>query len=126
MTVEEVIAAKARSAIYERFRTITDDIEFHSWSIGILMRDRNFFLRVGFWAEDATKAGARKYWTGRKWLLSEHMTDSEVVGTAFKAVMTAVEHETREFFKFQGGAVFGPHISVFALRDITEDLDVRQ
>ncbi len=35
-------------------------------------------------------------WSGRKWFLSPHMTKSEVVATAFKAVLTALEHEARE------------------------------
>lgn len=37
-------------------------------------------------------------WTGRKWFLSFHMTETEVVSTAFKALMAAQEHEMREWF----------------------------
>jgi hypothetical protein len=48
----------------------------------------------------------------RKWLLSPHMTPSEVVRTAFKCVPTSVEHEAREQFRYRGQAIFGPHFSV--------------
>lgn len=52
---------------------------------------------------------------GRKWKLSEHMTPSELVQTAFKAVLTATEHETREFFKYKNYPIFSPHYDIEAL-----------
>lgn len=51
-------------------------------------------------------------WTGRKWLLSPHMTDGEIVQTVFMAAMTAVEHETRETFFYKGQAIFDPHYDI--------------
>jgi hypothetical protein len=64
-------------------------------------------------------------WSGRKWKLSFHMTRSEIVQTALKAVLTAVEHEVREQFLYRGKPIFGPHLDVDRLWDIAEDLDVR-
>jgi hypothetical protein len=55
---------------------------------------------------------------GRKWKLSPHMTKSEIVQTAFLAVLTAEEHETREQFKYRGYAIFGPHFNVDRLADL--------
>ena len=52
---------------------------------------------------------------GRKWLLSNHMTVSEVVLTAWKAVHTAEEHEARERFTYKGAHIFGPHLDVETL-----------
>lgn len=54
-------------------------------------------------------------WNGRKWMLSEHMTPGEIVQTAFKAIMTAVEHETREQFRYFGQPIFDPHYDIDAL-----------
>ena len=51
-------------------------------------------------------------WKGRKWLLSRHMTDGEVVQTAFLATMTAIEHEARELFKYKGQSIFDPHYDI--------------
>jgi hypothetical protein len=51
----------------------------------------------------------------RKWLLSEHMTKSELVQTALLATLTALEHEAREGFAYKGEAVFAPHFNVDAL-----------
>lgn len=57
-------------------------------------------------------------WKGRKWLISEHMTNSEIVMTVFKAVMTAVEHEAREQFLYKGQAILDPHYDVDRLVEL--------
>ena len=57
-------------------------------------------------------------WAGRKWRLSPHMTDSEIVGTALKAVLTAEEHEARENFLYRGRPIFGPHLDVDQLWEL--------
>lgn len=66
-------------------------------------------------------------WTGRKWLISDHMTISEIVQTCLKAILAAEEHEAREFFTFRGCPVFSPHLDVTALSQIVleERFDVR-
>lgn len=56
--------------------------------------------------------------TTRKWLISSHATRSEIVQTAFKVVLTALEHEAREEFLYDGEAIFGPHFDIEALYDI--------
>lgn len=68
-------------------------------------------------------------WRGRKWRISKHMTDSEIVQTIFKAVLTALEHETRENFLYKGQAVFDPHYDLdklVALRKQDDALSVRK
>ena len=56
-------------------------------------------------------------WNGRWWRLSRHMTDSEIVWTAFKAVLTALEHEAREKFTFKGIRVADSHVDIHKLAD---------
>lgn len=57
-------------------------------------------------------------WKGRKWLLSRHMTDGEIVQTAFKAVLTALEHEAREQFSYRGACIFDPHYDIERLVEL--------
>lgn len=64
--------------------------------------------------------------TTRKWRLSTHMTRSEIVQTAFKAVVTSAEHQAREFFTYRQRAVFQPHYDVDALWEIAEMKDARK
>lgn len=62
----------------------------------------------------------------RKWLLSPFMTKSEVVQTAFKCVLTSMEHRTREGFLYRGKRIFGPHFNVDGLHSICDKLDARE
>lgn len=63
---------------------------------------------------------------GRKWDLSEHMTESEIVFTIFKATLTFIEHELREQFLYKGKRIFDPHIDVNALLSVCGQLSVRE
>lgn len=57
----------------------------------------------------------------RKWLLSPHMTDSEIVQTVFKLCLTSMEHRTREGFVFAEARVFSPHFDVWDLVKLCKD-----
>ncbi|WP_293222251.1 hypothetical protein [Ottowia sp.] len=48
---------------------------------------------------------------------------SELVQTALKCVLTSVEHETREQFRFRGQAIFGPHFNVEQLATLCKQGD---
>jgi hypothetical protein len=48
------------------------------------------------------------------------------VGTCLKLVLTALEHEARELFRYQDVAIFDPHVSVHALAAATQTKDVRK
>lgn len=87
--------------------------------------DDGLCVQVAFTSK-CVKTEEDKEWKGRKWYLSPHMTKSEIVMTCFKAVMTAVEHETREHFKFNGRHVFGPHINIEVLWAICDLEDTRK
>lgn len=78
------------------------------------------YLQAEFFAEDSKKPDHLALQKTRKWLLSTHMTKSELVQTAFKCLLTAVEHEARENFKYRGHPIFGPHLSVDKLVELHE------
>lgn len=62
---------------------------------------------------------------GGKAYLSEHMTDGEIIRKAFGLFMAYEEHECREFFKWDGRAVFGPHIDVQSLWEVANRREFR-
>jgi hypothetical protein len=115
----------------ERFLADLKDVAFEGWDFCVHMDGTRAYLQVGFYEADATAAPdapqAKTYQQGRKWLLSPHMTKSEVIQTAFKAVLTAVEHEVREKFRYKGKPIFGPHFHVDALHAAcaAQSFDVR-
>ncbi len=105
---------------------IVGDITFRTWRFVTSPIGQGFLLQVIFFtdAEDFTAAIYEKQ-RGRKWYISRFSTKSEVVRTALKAVLTAVEHEAREDFHFRESRVFGPHIDVDALIEICSRKDAR-
>jgi len=69
-------------------------------------------LHATFLAPDVDAHVGAVEQTTRKWLLSQWMVPGEIVQTALKCVLTAIEHEAREQFTYRGERVFGPHFSI--------------
>lgn len=88
--------------------------------------DGQVYIQARFYALDA-ETGQKEEQRGRKWLVSEYATDSEIVLTMLAAVKMAVQHEVHEAFKVHlyadgdrdrplgAGRVVEPHVDVFAL-----------
>lgn len=90
-----------------RLASLVQRCQFPSHTLEIQEQETHrWFLRVVLTGSE---------WKGRWWRLSPHMTDGEIVQTAFKAVQTFMEHEVREAFTFDGVAVFGPHLDIHEL-----------
>lgn len=60
---------------------------------------------------------------GRKWYISEHMVDSEIIQTALLATLTFEEHEARENLTFDGRRLYSPHRSIV---DLDKEVEVRK
>lgn len=99
-------------------------VQFNGWRFRVLQdaeRGGATMIQVEFHAPDNHgDTEAPELQTGRKWLLSPWMTDAEIVQTAFKAVLTAVEHEAREQFRYKGAAIFGPHMDLDKLVELSK------
>lgn len=57
-----------------------------------------------------TKTGIFGLQKGRKWYLSDFMTDDEIVKSIYGAFEMAVKHEILEGFKVDGKSLFNPHV----------------
>jgi len=99
------------------FRDIVQIIENitykRGWSILVNVDglEKRPYLQVEFNAEDAETGNVEKQ-RCRKWMLSYHMTTTEIVYTALKAIQAAEDHETREFFRYKNVRIVNPHFSV--------------
>jgi hypothetical protein len=101
----------------EEMRTILSVVEFEDYRFEVKEKNGVPFLRAVYVEPDIVTGEPETQHT-RKWQLSEHMVKSEIVQTAFKCVMTSLEHRARENFKYRGRRVFGPHFDVDALWEI--------
>lgn len=62
---------------------------------------------------------------GVRWL-GEDASKSDLVRTAFGAILSYNEHEAREFFRYNGRQIFGPHGDVDALWIAAARTDYRE
>ncbi len=93
------------------------DIKYNvdGWIIALKMDDDRPYLQIICQEGVCNVTGEPLAWSGRKWMLSYYMTDTEIVRTAHKAIEAAVLHEMNEKFLYKNVAVCDPHISVDAL-----------
>lgn len=95
------------------------DVKFPGYTFCVHRHDAYTYLQAEFHSPCAN-TGQLTLQKTRKWQLSEHMTESELIQTAFKCVLTALEHEAREQFTYKGRAVYGPHFDVTALIELCD------
>jgi hypothetical protein len=96
------------------------------WTLPTYEDEEGIYLQVRF--ADTRNVGAEYWQTGRKWRLSKHMTDSEVVWTCFAAISMAEEHEMRENFRYRGACIAGPNLDVEVLAEVArykKNMDLR-
>ena len=94
--------------------------KFKDWDIVYREKDDVPYLQVQFNAKDCI-TGVVERQHCRKWMLSHHMCESEVVRTAFKAVSTAMQHEVEEYFKLGGEPIYRPHFDVWSLFNLSQN-----
>lgn len=75
-------------------------------------------LRVHCPEGSCNVSGEAASWNGRWWRISNYTTRQEIVGTAFKAILTALEHEAREQFLYKGQAIYDGHLDVDKLAEL--------
>jgi hypothetical protein len=97
-------------------RDVVSEINFKDYKFTV-SDGENPYLQGQYYEPDVITGETRLQKT-RKWMLSPHMTKSEVVQTAFKLAITSMEHRTREHFLYQGERVFSPHYDVDALVEL--------
>lgn len=103
------------------FETILESVQFDNWDFTVGKDETRLFLQIRCQEGTCNVTGKPLEWASRKWPLSPYMTQSEVIQTAFKAVMTAMEHEVREKFLYKDRSIFGPHFHVDKLWELCDN-----
>jgi hypothetical protein len=103
-------------------------VEYKNWRLRIGEMGEGFFLQWRFFETDNTDASdtALHLQGCRKWYVSPHATDSEVMNTAYLAAEIAERHEFMERFLVDGKPLRNPHADVFALLGLNLPNDSRQ
>lgn len=109
----------------DEMRFLVREVKFPDYIFIVGESSRGFLYLQGSYDEADTLTGAVERQHTRRWPLSPEMTKSEIVATAFKCVMTSMEHKAREWFTYKDAAIYQPHYDVDDLMAICEKRDVR-
>lgn len=101
--------------------TYLSDCKFPEYTLYISIDSRGAAYLRGSYLEKDTITGNVEVQQTRRWFLSPEMLKSEIVATAFKCVMTSMEHRTREWFTYKNKAIYMPHYDVDELHKICEE-----
>lgn len=104
---------------YDDICLIVNEIKFNDWNIVPCAHPLS--LRIVAATNDNRNDGDVYVWSGRRLLLSYHMTEGEIVQTAWLAVQLAIAHEAREQFTYKGVTVFDPHYDINRLVELRLD-----
>lgn len=105
----------------QQIKDIVNDIdlgtELYSEIVWFVIEKGDGYLLQFTYLEADIDLGHRLEWQkARKWYISSHAIEGEVVRTALSAVKMSLEHRLREAFTYKGDRIFSPHIDPSALR----------
>ena len=112
---------------FDEMQDILHELSYPDYIFGIVEDSRGSIYLQAIYFEPDIVTGEEERQVTRRWFLSPEMVKSEIVQTAFKCIMTSMEHRAREHFKYKGQRIFGPHYDVEALVDLckAKKLDYR-
>jgi hypothetical protein len=106
-----LIEEKRSGLTMEKVRAVLADVAFKESHFAVEASKGGFLIQL-VCEEPEARTGVAELLHGRKWHVPQSADASDLVRTAFKAVVTWQEHEAREKFFYRGVAVFGPHCDV--------------
>jgi hypothetical protein len=115
----QFLVANSLTHIYFMGTYFSVQIEYDKKAYKYMKSKARLYLQIWYNAR-CIKTGKYELWHGRKWYLSDYMTEDEIVKTAFAAFKATVEHEVMETFKVKGKPVFNPHIDFKELLKISD------
>lgn len=104
---------------YEQVKEIVDQLTFKDRLFKLLKKGDGFLLQMQYIEADVLTGKLAKQHT-RKWYISPHATESEIVQTGLICVLTSQEHIGREHFKYKGLKLYGPHMNVTDLTEMVQ------
>lgn len=89
---------------------IVNRIVYKDWKFRLQDKGDGWLIQATFLAPDI-HTGADETQYCRKFYISSHACDSEIIRTAYLAIQQAEAHEMNEQFKFDNVAIFDPHLN---------------
>jgi hypothetical protein len=103
----------------QEIKETVSQIQFSNWEFIVKEKNDVPYLQIQFMGACNNTGDVERQYC-RKWQLSYYMVTSEIVRTAYKAVLAAVEHEASENFYYKSARIFDPHVDVEALVEVSK------
>jgi hypothetical protein len=104
-----------------RAKEILDSVVYPKYTFHAVIDGRGEMYLQGSYLEADIYTGKVEKQLTRRWFISPEMSKSELVQTAFKMIMTSMEHRVREHFLYNNRLVFGPHFNIDKLWEIANE-----
>lgn len=96
-------------------QAIVADCSYEGYTIELIRGSMYDYIQARYMEADTISGKVEEQKT-RRWVLDATdygpVTKDQLVQTAFKCVLTSMEHKAREGFHYKGRAIFMPHFSV--------------
>ena len=120
--VKRVLSRVTLSCLDKDFNMVIEHDKVHGYRPDVdwdKQVEPRVYVKITCIAEN-TLTGTPEVQHGRKWYLSEHMTDDEIIKGAFGAFERFIAHEVKEGFKVDGKRIYNPHTDFEELLKICE------
>lgn len=117
MTETPRASEEQRAAVSNLVANVLTQLHYPGLTFEATYEGNHWHIRVACLKGVCNETGKEWSWHGRWWRISNFTTKQEVVGTAFKALITALEHEARENFLYRGQPIYDGHLDVDYLAD---------
>ena|SRR6478609_9931979 len=94
---------------------ILSKVTYKNWTLRVIEKGDAVLAQWIFMAPDNHNKAVMEEQRCRKWYISRFSTPSEVIRTAYLAVVAAEAHERDENFLVDGVEIFNPHTNLFHL-----------
>lgn len=120
-----IIAPEARLELPAGHVELLEQITYRpGYQLHINTDGHREYAQVRCWRPD-TYTGQWAWGAGGKGWLSPHMASNELIQMIFGLFKAYEEHETREWFRWNGRTVFGPHVPLVAAWTAAEHTEHR-
>lgn len=99
---------------------ITCEVGDTPWNVFVGQMGNGYYIQLRYIETDIETDDLSDQHS-RKWYISPHSLESEVVQTVLKACLTSAEHMIREHFTYCGQRVFSPHFDIMDLVKLSKE-----
>jgi hypothetical protein len=92
------------------------------YKLYIGFEEPRIYIQIGNFRPDAV-TGDWDWGRSGRFYLDPDLSDRDIVGRAFRLFLDYEQHECKEFFRFDGLALFNPHITLEALCEAAKHTD---